>query len=370
MKDIIIRNGENISAKEVEDLLFTHPKVADVAVIGLPDARTGERVCAVVVAEDRAPTRRRSPSSSSFTVANGLAKQKIPEQLEIVDVLPRNPTGKVLKHELRDRFSEALSRTGEQHTWECSTARSASSPAPGTASAGATPWSWPSTAPRSWSTTSAARSPARAPAGTPTSPSSIIEERGGEAVANYARRRRLRAGRRDGASRRSTRTAGSTCSSTTPASSATAPSGTWRRPTSTRSCGCTSGARGCRATSPPSTGASGRRPARRSPAASSTPISGAGLVGNFGQTNYATAKAAIAGLTQTLSLELYKLGVTVNAVGPAAATRITGTMPERPGGHRARRRARGRVEPHGPGGVVAARGVAGVATRASSSPAR
>ncbi len=59
-------------------------------------------------------------------------------------------------------------------------------------------------------------------------------------------------------------------------------------------------------------------------------ISGAGLVGNFGQTNYATAKAAIAGLTQTLSLELYKLGVTVNAIGPAAATRITGTMPNAP----------------------------------------
>lgn len=59
-------------------------------------------------------------------------------------------------------------------------------------------------------------------------------------------------------------------------------------------------------------------------------VSGAGLVGNFGQSNYATAKAGIAGLTQTLSLELYKLGVTVNAVGPAAATRITGTMPGAP----------------------------------------
>ena len=56
-------------------------------------------------------------------------------------------------------------------------------------------------------------------------------------------------------------------------------------------------------------------------------VSGAGLTGNFGQTNYAPAKAAIASLTQTLSLELYKMGVTVNAVGPAAATRITGTMP-------------------------------------------
>ncbi|MGI9577216.1 MAG: SDR family NAD(P)-dependent oxidoreductase [Microthrixaceae bacterium] len=59
-------------------------------------------------------------------------------------------------------------------------------------------------------------------------------------------------------------------------------------------------------------------------------VSGAGLTGNFGQTNYAPAKAAIASLTQTLSLEMYKMGVTVNAVGPAAATRITGTMPGAP----------------------------------------
>ncbi len=59
-------------------------------------------------------------------------------------------------------------------------------------------------------------------------------------------------------------------------------------------------------------------------------VSGAGLTGHFGQTNYAPAKAAIASLTQTLSLELYKMGVTVNAVGPAAATRITGTMPGAP----------------------------------------
>jgi NAD(P)-dependent dehydrogenase (short-subunit alcohol dehydrogenase family) len=59
-------------------------------------------------------------------------------------------------------------------------------------------------------------------------------------------------------------------------------------------------------------------------------VSGAGLVGNFGQSNYAPAKAAIASMTQTLSLELYKLGVTVNAIGPAGATRITGTMPNAP----------------------------------------
>ena len=52
LKDVIIRKGENISAKEVEDALFTHPKVADAAVIGLPDPRSGERACAVVVPAD------------------------------------------------------------------------------------------------------------------------------------------------------------------------------------------------------------------------------------------------------------------------------------------------------------------------------
>ena len=105
VKDIIIRNMENISAKEVEDLLFTHAAVADAAVIGLPDDRTGERVCAVVVLKEGEA----APSLAdlvAFTVDNGLAKQKTPEQLEVVDALPRNPTGKVLKYELRDRFRQ------------------------------------------------------------------------------------------------------------------------------------------------------------------------------------------------------------------------------------------------------------------------
>ncbi|MDQ2651257.1 MAG: AMP-binding protein [Actinomycetota bacterium] len=103
VKDIIIRNMENISAKEVEDLLFTHPAIADVAVIGVPDPKTGERVCAVVVPADPA-----APIAFDELVAfcreQGLMTQKLPERLEIVDALPRNPTGKVLKFELVNRF--------------------------------------------------------------------------------------------------------------------------------------------------------------------------------------------------------------------------------------------------------------------------
>jgi acyl-CoA synthetase (AMP-forming)/AMP-acid ligase II len=104
LKDVIIRNGENISAKEVEDLLFAHPAVADVAVIGLPDERTGERVCAVVCPADGA-----APLSlldaREYLTSRGLRRQAVPEQVEHLDALPRNPAGKVTKQALQDRFA-------------------------------------------------------------------------------------------------------------------------------------------------------------------------------------------------------------------------------------------------------------------------
>lgn len=103
LKDVIIRKGENISAKEVEDVIHTLPGVADVAVIGLPDPATGERCCAVVAAGDGPPVT--LERLAAHVRGAGLAPHKIPEQLDVVDVLPRNPTGKVLKHELRARLS-------------------------------------------------------------------------------------------------------------------------------------------------------------------------------------------------------------------------------------------------------------------------
>ncbi len=104
LKDIIIRNMENISAKEVEDLLYEHPKVGDVAVIGLPDPRTGERVCAVVSTAE-GQDRLELDEMVEFLTAKGLRTQALPERLEFLDVLPRNPTGKVVKYELRDQFT-------------------------------------------------------------------------------------------------------------------------------------------------------------------------------------------------------------------------------------------------------------------------
>ena len=103
-KDIIIRNAENLSALEIEGVVYTHPKVADVAVIGVPDPRTGERACAVVVLAEGEDTLT-LVEVVEHCRSHELANQKIPERLEIIDELPRNPMGKILKQELRKQFS-------------------------------------------------------------------------------------------------------------------------------------------------------------------------------------------------------------------------------------------------------------------------
>ncbi|MDM7957641.1 AMP-binding protein [Blastomonas sp.] len=98
-KDIIIRGGENISSKEVENILLTHPAIADVAVVAAPDARMGEIVCAcVVLAPDTVLT---LEDIKGHFVAAAIARQKTPERLSVMDALPRNASGKVLKHLLR-----------------------------------------------------------------------------------------------------------------------------------------------------------------------------------------------------------------------------------------------------------------------------
>lgn len=110
IKDVIIRNAENISAQEIENVLYTHPKVADVAVIGLPDARTGERACAVVVLAEGQEGLTLA-ELAEFCRAQELANQKIPERLEIVPALPRNALGKILKQELRRTYRDVAAPT-------------------------------------------------------------------------------------------------------------------------------------------------------------------------------------------------------------------------------------------------------------------
>jgi non-ribosomal peptide synthetase component E (peptide arylation enzyme) len=98
-KDIIIRSGENISPKEVEDILVGHPGIAEIAVVGLPDERTGERACAVIVPADQHPPD--VAGLRDLLMDQGVAKFKVPEQVVVWDALPKNDAGKVLKHQIR-----------------------------------------------------------------------------------------------------------------------------------------------------------------------------------------------------------------------------------------------------------------------------
>jgi acyl-CoA synthetase (AMP-forming)/AMP-acid ligase II len=99
-KDIIIRQGENIAPKEVEDLLVQHPGIADIAIVGLPSDKTGEMACAAIVpAPGHAPD---VADLRAFLEEGRLAKYKMPERVVLVESLPRNAIGKVLKNKLRD----------------------------------------------------------------------------------------------------------------------------------------------------------------------------------------------------------------------------------------------------------------------------
>jgi fatty-acyl-CoA synthase len=99
-KDMILSGGENIASPEIERAIYEHPAVLEAAVVGVPDARWGEVPKAFVVVRTGA-----SVSADALTAhcATRLAKFKVPKHVEFVDELPRNPSGKILKRELRER---------------------------------------------------------------------------------------------------------------------------------------------------------------------------------------------------------------------------------------------------------------------------
>ncbi len=100
-KDIIIRGGENIPVKEVEDLLLRHPQVLGVAIVGKPDERLGETGCAFVIAADKSPT---LDALTEFLEVEGVTRQFWPEDLVVVEEFPMTPSGKVQKYKLREEF--------------------------------------------------------------------------------------------------------------------------------------------------------------------------------------------------------------------------------------------------------------------------
>ena len=103
-KDIIIRGGENIPVKEIEDLLLRHPQITGAAIVGKPDDRLGEIGCAFVLPSDGPLT---LEDLTSFLEPQGMTRQFWPEALVIVDEFPMTPSCKVQKYKLRQHFLES-----------------------------------------------------------------------------------------------------------------------------------------------------------------------------------------------------------------------------------------------------------------------
>jgi non-ribosomal peptide synthetase component E (peptide arylation enzyme) len=107
LKDLIIRGGENLSAKEIEDVLSLHSAIREAAVVSMPDPRLGEGVCAFVVLQADCP----APSVgelSQFVRQQGLAPQKAPDRIEVINQFPMTASGKIKKNVLRERIREIV----------------------------------------------------------------------------------------------------------------------------------------------------------------------------------------------------------------------------------------------------------------------
>jgi acyl-CoA synthetase (AMP-forming)/AMP-acid ligase II len=113
-KDIVIRGGMNISAEELEGLLLGHPKVREIAVIGAPDPVLGERVCAVVVPQQAGEDPSLDELVEFLRDTAQVAAYKWPEHIVILDALPRNPVGKVLKRILREAIAQPIATAAGQ----------------------------------------------------------------------------------------------------------------------------------------------------------------------------------------------------------------------------------------------------------------
>lgn len=108
-KDIVIRGGENVPVIEVEELLYRHPAVQDAAVVGMPDPRLGERVCAFVTLRPKAALS--FEAMTGYLEDNKMARQYFPERLEVIEAMPRTPAGKIQKFRLRE-IAETLAPRG------------------------------------------------------------------------------------------------------------------------------------------------------------------------------------------------------------------------------------------------------------------
>ena len=105
LKDMIIRGGENIYPKEIEEFIYTHPKVRDVQVVGVPDEKYGEEILACVILKEGAELTREELLDY---IRSHMARHKVPRYLEFTDAFPMNAAGKILKYKMREEYAERL----------------------------------------------------------------------------------------------------------------------------------------------------------------------------------------------------------------------------------------------------------------------
>jgi fatty-acyl-CoA synthase len=110
LKDMIIRGGENIYPKEIEEFIYTHPAVKDVQVIGVPDKKYGEEIFAAIILKQNDCI---SISEMTDYIKSSLARHKVPRYIEFVDSFPMNAAGKVLKYKMREEAAARLGLTGD-----------------------------------------------------------------------------------------------------------------------------------------------------------------------------------------------------------------------------------------------------------------
>ena len=110
LKDMIIRGGENIYPREIEEFLYTYPKVQDVQVIGVPDKAMGEEVMACIILKEGETCT--EDEIKAYVLAH-MAKFKVPRYVEFVPAFPMNPAGKILKYKMREEAVKKLGLEGK-----------------------------------------------------------------------------------------------------------------------------------------------------------------------------------------------------------------------------------------------------------------
>jgi fatty-acyl-CoA synthase len=110
LKDMIIRGGENIYPKEIEEFIYTHPQTKDVQVIGVPDKKYGEEIMACIILKEPGSV---TVEEMTNYIKASMARHKVPKYIEFVEAFPMNAAGKILKYKMREDAAKRLNLVGD-----------------------------------------------------------------------------------------------------------------------------------------------------------------------------------------------------------------------------------------------------------------